>query len=74
VKILEFERSLADLSDPMLLGVVSQFGRNSSEYEAAGGVRKSEQVRRRFTNCMSCALPKRDRGAISSRFQSTICW
>lgn len=46
VEMLEFEKALADLSDHMLLGVASQFGRNSSEYEAAGGVRKSERVRR----------------------------
>lgn len=48
VEMLEMEKSLADLSDHMLLGVASQFGRNSSEYEAAGGVRKSEQIRRRL--------------------------
>jgi hypothetical protein len=48
VEMLEFEKALADLSDHMLLGVASRFGRNSSEYEAAGGVRKSEQVRRRY--------------------------
>ncbi|MDX2213415.1 MAG: hypothetical protein SFY66_09010 [Oculatellaceae cyanobacterium bins.114] len=48
VEMLEFEKTLADLTDHMLLGVASKFGRNSSEYEAAGGVRKSEQVRRRY--------------------------
>lgn len=48
VEMLEFEKSLADLTDHMLLGVASRFGRNSSEYEAAGGVRKSERVRRSF--------------------------
>ncbi len=47
VEMLEYEKYLADLSDHMLLGVASKFGRNSSEYEAAGGVRKSEQIRRR---------------------------
>ncbi|MBW4581186.1 MAG: hypothetical protein KME42_16585 [Tildeniella nuda ZEHNDER 1965/U140] len=47
VEMLDFEKSLADLSDHMLLGVASKFGRNSSEYQAAGGVRKSEQIRRR---------------------------
>jgi hypothetical protein len=46
VEMLELEKSLADLNDHMLLGVASKFGRNSSEYEAAGGVRKSEQTRR----------------------------
>jgi hypothetical protein len=47
VEMLEYEKYLADLSDHMLVGVASKFGRNSSEYEAAGGVRKSEQIRRR---------------------------
>ncbi len=47
VEMLEFEKYLADLSDHMLVGVASKFGRDSSEYEAAGGVRKSEQIRRR---------------------------
>lgn len=47
VEMLEFEKTLADLTDHMLLDVASRFGRNSSEYEAAGGVRKSEQIRRR---------------------------
>jgi hypothetical protein len=46
VEMLELEKSLADLNDHMLMGVASKFGRNSSEYEAAGGVRKSERVRR----------------------------
>jgi hypothetical protein len=47
VEMLEFEKTLADLTDHMLLDIASRFGRNSSEYEAAGGVRKSEQIRRR---------------------------
>ncbi len=47
VEMLEFEKYLADLSDHMLVGVASKFDRDSSEYEAAGGVRKSEQIRRR---------------------------
>jgi len=47
VEMMEFEKTLADLTDHMLLDIASRFGRNSSEYEAAGGVRKSEQIRRR---------------------------
>ncbi|MBD2462697.1 hypothetical protein H6G89_16780 [Oscillatoria sp. FACHB-1407] len=45
-EMLEFEKTLADLTDHMLLDIASKFGRNSREYEAAGGVRKSERVRR----------------------------
>jgi hypothetical protein len=36
------ETALADLSERMLAGVASKFGKNSTEYEKAGGTRKSE--------------------------------
>ena len=36
------EKALADLTERMLAGVGSKFGKNSSEYEKAGGKRKSE--------------------------------
>jgi hypothetical protein len=36
------ETELADLSERMLKGVASKFGRDSVEYEKAGGVRKSK--------------------------------
>ena len=39
------EKALADLSERMLGGVASKFGKNSSEYEMAGGVRKSDRKR-----------------------------
>ena len=39
------EKALADLSDRMLGGVASKFGKNSNEYEMAGGVRKSDRKR-----------------------------
>ncbi len=35
VEMLEYEKYLADLSDHMLVGVASKFGRDSSEYESA---------------------------------------
>ena len=40
------ERGLADLSDRMLAGVGSVYGKNSVEYAKAGGVPKSERKRR----------------------------
>ena len=40
------EKDLADMSERMLTGVATQYGKNSNEYEKAGGTRKSE-VRRR---------------------------
>ncbi|MBL7729078.1 MAG: hypothetical protein JNM68_15385 [Dinghuibacter sp.] len=38
-------KDLRDLSERMLAGVASRFGKNSNEYEMAGGVKKSERKR-----------------------------
>jgi len=43
-KVEESEKALKDLSDRMLSGVASKFGRNSEEYEKAGGTKKSNRV------------------------------
>lgn len=37
------EFTLKDLSERMLAGVASKFGKNSDEYEKAGGKKKSER-------------------------------
>ena len=39
------EASLRDLSERMLAGVAAVYGKNSDQYEQAGGVRKSERKR-----------------------------
>ena len=39
------EKSLGDISERMLAGIAARFGKDSSEYEQAGGVRKSERKR-----------------------------
>ncbi len=39
------ERFLADYTEHMLAGVVTKFGKDSLEYEKAGGVRKSKRKR-----------------------------
>lgn len=39
------EKTLADLSSRMLAGVGAQYGKDSDEYEKAGGVRLSERTR-----------------------------
>ena len=44
-KLVEFndaEKDLRDMSERILTGVASKFGKNSVEYVQAGGVRKSE--------------------------------
>lgn len=43
----DLERSLADMADRVLTGVAAQYGKNSNEYEMAGGTRKSERRRSR---------------------------
>jgi hypothetical protein len=37
------EKELTDLNERMLTGIATQFGKDSPEYEAAGGTRKSER-------------------------------
>ena len=40
---LASEKKLKDKSEAMLLAVAATYGKNSNEYEKAGGVRKSER-------------------------------
>ncbi len=39
------EREVRDYHERMLTGVATRFGKNSNEYEMAGGVKKSERKR-----------------------------
>lgn len=41
--IIEEDKQLRDYSDRMLTGIASRFGKNSNEYEQAGGTRKDER-------------------------------
>ncbi|NJL38099.1 MAG: hypothetical protein HC899_16180 [Leptolyngbyaceae cyanobacterium SM1_4_3] len=41
--MLAMEKDLAELSERMLSAVSVKYGRNSTEYEMAGGVRRSER-------------------------------
>ncbi|QLE58233.1 hypothetical protein [Nostoc sp. TCL26-01] len=45
-KLDEMEKNLSQVSDKMLVGVGFKYGKNSSEYELAGGVRDSERIRK----------------------------
>jgi hypothetical protein len=45
-KIDEMEKSLSNLSDKLVRGVAFKYGRDSNEYEIAGGVRQSDRVRK----------------------------
>jgi len=42
-EIQQTEQILNDLSERMLTGVATKYGKNSNEYDMAGGVRKSER-------------------------------
>jgi hypothetical protein len=46
----QLEKTLGDLCDKMLTGVAFKYGKDSREYEMAGGVRKSERIRRSSFN------------------------
>ncbi|MEH2383819.1 MAG: hypothetical protein V7K27_33850 [Nostoc sp.] len=45
-KIDEMEKTLDNLTDKIVRGVAFKYGKNSSEYEMAGGIRDSERVRK----------------------------
>ncbi|MEH2143786.1 hypothetical protein [Nostoc sp.] len=42
----ELEKTLTDLTDKMLVAVAFTYGTDSSEYEIAGGIRKSKRTRK----------------------------
>ncbi|MGB3786398.1 MAG: hypothetical protein WA949_00200 [Phormidesmis sp.] len=42
-KLSDTEKTLAEYSERMLLGVAARYGKDSSEYEMAGGVRKRDR-------------------------------
>jgi hypothetical protein len=44
-ELLEREKNLKNMTTDMLTGVASQFGKDSSEYQMAGGTRRSERKR-----------------------------
>ncbi|WP_242040906.1 hypothetical protein [Leptolyngbya sp. FACHB-261] len=46
-EMAELEKTLGDMSEKMLIGVAFTYGKDSVQYEMAGGVRKSEHIRRR---------------------------
>ncbi|WP_193196249.1 hypothetical protein [Nostoc sp. MG11] len=45
-EIKELEKTLSDFSEMMLLGVATKYGKDSCEYTMAGGVRKSDRIRK----------------------------
>ncbi|MHC0061430.1 hypothetical protein ACWATR_00695 [Nostoc sp. UIC 10890] len=65
-KLDEMEKTLSQVSDKMLMGVGFKYGKNSNEYELAGGVRDSERIRKsRLTRLKSNTDKTSDENAIT---------
>jgi hypothetical protein len=56
--MLTAEKALSDLAEKMLIGVAFAYGKDSPEYEMAGGVRKSQRKRptRKATEKVAAAV------------------
>ncbi|MFN6463450.1 MAG: hypothetical protein RMZ41_016770 [Nostoc sp. DedVER02] len=66
-KLDEMEKTLSQVSDKMLTWVSCKYGKNSNEYELAGGVRDSERVRKsRLTRLKSNTDKTLDENAITA--------
>jgi HAMP domain-containing protein len=49
-EIEELEKNLGDVTEKMLIAVAFQYGNDSREYQMAGGVRKSDRLRKSRAN------------------------
>ncbi|MEH2143857.1 hypothetical protein [Nostoc sp.] len=66
-KLDEMEKTLSQVSDKMLVGVGFKYGKNSDEYELAGGVRDSERIRKsRLTRLKANTDKTSDQNAITA--------
>jgi hypothetical protein len=66
-KLDEMEKNLSQVSDKMLMGVGFKYGKNSNEYELAGGVRDSERIRKsRLTRLKSNTDKTSDENALTA--------
>ena len=66
IKLDQMEKTLNQVSDKMLMGVGFKYGKNSSEYELAGGVRDSERIRKsRLTRLKSNSATTSNETAIT---------
>ncbi|MGF2039406.1 MAG: hypothetical protein RMZ43_029535 [Nostoc sp. CmiVER01] len=65
-KLDEMEKNLSQVSDKMLMGVGFKYGKNSNEYELAGGVRDSERVRKSRLTRLKFNIDTSDENAITA--------
>nr|WP_322652943.1 hypothetical protein [Nostoc sp. CmiVER01]MDZ8121885.1 hypothetical protein [Nostoc sp. CmiVER01] len=52
----ELDRTLSNLTEKMLLGVAFKYGKDSYEYQMAGGVRKSDRIRKSTATLLKTTL------------------
>jgi hypothetical protein len=55
IEIEELEKNLSDITEKMLIGVAFQYGKDSREYQMAGGVRTSDRIRRNRASRLKAA-------------------
>lgn len=75
-KLDEMEKNLGQVSDKMLMGVGFKYGKNSTEYELAGGVRDSERIRKsRLTRLKSNPDKTLEENAITAQrmWEKSFC-
>ncbi|MDZ7959266.1 MAG: hypothetical protein RMY34_15520 [Aulosira sp. DedQUE10] len=66
-KLDEMEKTLKNISDKMLAGVGFKYGKDSNEYELAGGVKQSERTRKsRLTRLKNSAEKTADNNTVTS--------
>jgi predicted DNA-binding protein YlxM (UPF0122 family) len=67
IRLDAMEKTLSQVSDKMLMGVRFRYGKNSNEYELAGGVRDSDRVRKsRLTRLKSNAEKTLDENTMTA--------
>ncbi|GAX43331.1 hypothetical protein NIES4075_43440 [Tolypothrix sp. NIES-4075] len=57
-QIEQLEQTLGNLCEKMLIGIAFKYGKDSREYEMAGGVRKSERIRKSRATRLKTAAQK----------------
>ncbi|MBD2354349.1 hypothetical protein H6G41_06860 [Tolypothrix sp. FACHB-123] len=66
-KLDEMEKIIGNISDKMLAGVGFKYGKDSNEYELAGGVKQSERVRKsRLTRLKNSAEKTSDNNVVTA--------
>ncbi len=69
-EVQQLEKSLGDLTEKMLIGVAFKYGKDSREYAMAGGVLKSECIRRRAKSRVQSG-PEQNESLSSARYSRT---